>query len=291
MTKEVKALAELRELIKTRISNRLRAGNLEVPVLPHVATQVLSLTSDPNVSARDFVALLEKDQQLSARLLKIANSPVYAGRVKITSIQRAVVTVGMATLRDLVFSVALGEQVFRSKRFGDSMARVWEHSLAVAYIAQEIARVRRQSAEHAFLAGLIHDIGKPLIIETVERIDRQLGGETAVTEEMLDETMRDFHAPVGGLMAKVWRFSDELQDAIRFHHRYEEAESGQPLAILINVANDFAKALGFDSYAEEPPFDLMERPGIAALGLSKSDIQNLLTTLPKVTRSLIQSFQ
>ncbi len=289
MTQDQKTIADIRELVKTRISNRIRSGNLDVPVLPHVASQVMSLTSAPGVSARDFVALLEKDQQLSARLLRIANSPVYAGRVKITSIQRAVVTVGMSALRDLVFSVAMGEKVFRSEHFSKPMSRVWEHSLAVAYIAQEIAHTKRQSMEHAFLAGLLHDIGKPLLIETLERIERQVG-DVAISENLLDEIMGDFHTQVGGMMAKVWRFSDVLHESIRFHHHPDKADTGRELALLVNVANDFAKTLGFTSYATPEEFDILQQPGMKAMNFTDEQIQSLLTSLPKITRQLIDNF-
>jgi putative nucleotidyltransferase with HDIG domain len=286
------AAQQLRELVKQRVSNRVRAGNLEVPVLPHIAMQVLTLTNDPSVSAADFVSLLERDQQLSARLLKIANSPVYAGRVRITSIQRAVVTVGMATLRDLVFSVAMGEQVFRSKRFKEPMERVWEHSLAVAYIAQEVARTKHRGDEHAFLAGLMHDIGKPLLIETIERLDKQLGADVPVSDDFLDEIMRDFHAPVGGLMAKAWRFSPVLFAAIRYHHRFEEAEGGEELALIVNVANDLARALGLGSYSvDDEEFEILEQPGMQAMRFTDREITSLMETLPKITRQLIASFR
>jgi len=283
---------EIRQLIKTRIANRVRMENLDVPVLPQIAHQVLELTSKPNASANDFVALLEKDQQLSARLLKIANSPVYGGLVKIASLQRAVVTVGMATLRDLVFSVAMNEQIFHSVHFAEPMQRVWEHSLATASIAQEIAREKTLNAEHAFLAGLLHDIGMPLIIETVERLVKQVGTPEIVPPELLDELLRDFHPVVGGLVAKVWRFSDLLYEAIRFHHSYQEADAGREVAHLIGVASDFASSLGLPPYSAMPSdFDIFETPAFRDLHFTQAELRKLLDTLPRLTRELINSFK
>ncbi|NLH48820.1 MAG: HDOD domain-containing protein [Myxococcales bacterium] len=288
---EIERQQRIHQLIKEKVAARVRSGELDVPVLPHVAAQVMALTNDPNVSAKDFVALLEKDQQLSARLIKIASSPFYAGMMKVSSIQRAIVVVGMKTLHDLVFSVAMGERVFRSKRFVASMARVWEHSLAVATIAQEIAKVRHVSGENAFLAGLLHDIGKPLLIETLERISKELGDRVPFEEVFLDEVMRDYHTVVGGLVAKAWRFSDSLYATIRFHHEYEQAGDQRELALLVHVANLFARYLGLSSYSQEAEFDILAAPGLQAMQFSDAEIQALLVRVPKLSRELISSFQ
>jgi putative nucleotidyltransferase with HDIG domain len=288
---ELERQKRIHQLIKEKIALRVRSGELDVPVLPHVAAQVMALTNDPNVSAKDFVTLLEKDQQLSARLIKIASSPFYAGLMKVSSIQRAIVVVGMKTLHDLVFSVAMGERVFRSKRFTVPMARVWEHSLAVATIAQEIAKVRHVSGENAFLAGLLHDIGKPLMIETLERISKELGDRIVFDEIFIDEIMRDYHTVVGGLVAKAWQFSDSLYASIRFHHEYEEAGEHREMALLVHVANLFARYLGLSGYSQEEEFDLLSMPGLQAMQFSDAEIQALLVRVPKISRELISSFQ
>lgn len=290
MAKGARVDNKLRKRLKERIGQRVRSGSVEVPVLPHIAAEVLTLTGDPSASARDFVGLLEHDSQLTARLLKIANSPVYAGRVEVASIQRAVVTVGMRTLRDLALSVAMNERVFRSKRFSEHMHRIWEHSLAVAYITQEIARTRRLDAEHAFLGGLLHDIGKTLLLETLDGLAREMGGEIEFSDDIVDDVLRDYHTAVGGLMAKVWNFSGGLGEAIRLHHDFDAAQQDRQLALLINVADDFATTLGLAGYANAEPFDITTRPGLLAMDFSPEEIRALLVSLPTLTRSLIASF-
>jgi putative nucleotidyltransferase with HDIG domain len=291
MTPDQDHATEVRTLVRERLVARVRSGQLEVPVMPHVAAQVLTLTNDPDVSARQFVSLLEQDQQLSARLLKIANSPVYAGPFKVGSIQRAVVVVGLNTLRDLVFSVALGEKVFRSKRFTEPMMRVWEHSLAVGHIAQELAKTKHRPVENAFIAGLLHDIGKPLVLEALDQVSRDLRAQAAVTDELIDGILRDYHVLLGGLVAKVWRFSPELFEAIRFHHDYQAAKEAPELALLTHVANLFARRIGLSSYAADPEFDLIAQPGMKAMGLTEGEIVGLLEKLPKLTHGLVDSFR
>lgn len=282
---------ELRRGIREEISRRVRADDLEVPLLPHIAQEVLTLTAHANASAKDFASLIEKDQQLSGRLIKIANSPVYAGRVEVTSIQRSIVTVGMRGLRDLVLSVALGERFFRSKRFGGAMSRVWEHSVAAAHIAREIARHKRLADEDAFLCGLLHDTGKPLLLESMDKIAKRHEDPDVFTPHLVDEVLRDFHEQVGGLVARAWGFSDLLYGAIRYHHEYEAAGEARPMALLVHVANLFAHELGLGSYEEDPEADLLASPALADLQLTSADIRQLIKTLPQTTRALIAEFK
>ncbi|HPQ69260.1 MAG TPA: HDOD domain-containing protein [bacterium] len=281
---------EVYKLVRERIGRRVRSGELNVPVLPHIAQEILALTNSPNSSARDFVALIEKDQQLSSRLLKIANSPVYAGLVAVTSIQTAVVTVGMNTLRDLVFGVAMGERIFRSKMFGDLVRQMWEHSLTVAYIAKEIATLKRVDAEYAFLCGLMHDVGKPLVLETLEEIVKRTEGKLRPEAELVNGLLQDYHAAVGGLMARAWNFPATLHDVIRYHHEYDEAGPAQRMALITYTANQFAHAMGFGSYMDEEPMEIAGDHALTALNLSDEKVDELLERLPKATRELITSF-
>ncbi len=283
--------SDIREEIRLTISRRVRANQLEVPVLPHVAQQVLTLTSQPDAKIKDFVKIIEQDQQLTARLLKIANSPVYGPLTRITSIQQAVMIVGMRSLRDLVFSIALGERVFRSKLLSEPMRRVWEHSLAVAHIAKEVAQARRMDSDYAFLFGLLHDCGKPLLLETMERLcqQHQDWGRTVVA--LADDVMREFHEPVGGLLARAWHFNETMYAVIRFHREYTEAGKARPMALLVNVADLFARSLGLGSYAEEEPFDLEREQAIHDFQLTPSEVRSLLNALQKTTRTLVEEFR
>ena len=282
---------DVRKLVKENIGRRVRAGDLEVPVLPHIAQQVLSLIGDPDVSAKAMVKLIEKDQQLSARLLKVANSPVYAGPIPVTSIQRAVVTVGMRALRDLVFSIAMGERIFRSKQFLEPMRLVWEHSLAVAATAQELARIKQVNSDDAFLCGLLHDIGKSLLLETLSQISRRSNPPAHYSIPLIEEVMRDYHPTVGALMARAWNFSDLLYVAIRFHHEYDQAGAAHQMALVVHVADLFARNLGLSSYTSEPEFDLTQEPAVNDLQLNPREISSLLKYLPKTIRGLIHGME
>jgi len=281
---------DVRELVRTTISRQVRSGDLDVPMLPHVAQQVMSLTSSPSSSASDFVQIIEQDQHLATKLLKIANSPVYAGRVEVTSIQRAIVSIGMQTLRDLVFGVAMGERIFRSKLFHEPMTMIWDHSLATAYIARELATLKRSDPEYAFMCGLLHDVGKPLLLSALETIHRKYQDRVYFTKELIDEVMRDFHAQVGGLVARSWNFPEQLHAAIRYHHEFREAGDYQEMAMMMEVANLMAHYLGMASYMEEPEVDLLSEPALHKLELPADKFDALLKSSTDRVRELITSF-
>lgn len=279
----------VKEMLKLKISRRVRDGELEVPVLPHVAQRTLGMIGNPNVNAKDLENLIVGDQQLTARLLKIANSPVYSGTVEIKSIQRAIVSIGLSSLRDMVFSVAMGEKIFRSKRFGPRMEKLWAHSLATGLIAREIAKIKGLDSEFAFLCGLLHDVGKPLLLETMEQIHRRFQDKVLFEDVFVDEILREFHEVVGALMARSWNFSSTLVTSIHYHHNLKDAGDFPQNAQLTQAANLFAHYLGFESYASEDPFDIKQQQVLYQLNMFPDEIKSLVHTMPKKCHALIDS--
>jgi putative nucleotidyltransferase with HDIG domain len=242
-------------------------------MLPQVATRVMQLANDPNANASRIAEVLKQDQQLAGKLINVANSPVYAGLAKITSIQRAIVQVGIKTVRDLLVGVAFGTTVFRNPQFRDRMTEMWKHSLAVAYTAQEIARTIRLDNEYAFLCGLMHDVGKPLLIDVLVDLTRALKEKAYLTDDLIDEVLAEYHPAVGGLIARKWSFPALLHDAITFHHRHDEANSSAEMARLTFVADLFYYHL--DLAPTRRPVNLREEKAVYDLGLLPDQIAAL----------------
>jgi putative nucleotidyltransferase with HDIG domain len=275
------------KMVKLEVSKRLRDGSLDVPTLPQVANQVLMLSSRPDVTAKDLEKVIANDQKLSARLMKVANSPVYAGTTKITSIQRAVVTIGMRSLQDLVFSIAMGDKIFKSKLFAKYMDNLWQHSLATGHIAREIAKLKGLDSEYAFLCGMLHDVGKPILLNTMEQLRRGHEDRFFFTNELVDEILHDYHEQVGGLVATSWRFPDLLKGAIRNHHEYAEAGAVQQMAHLTHVANIFAHAIGRGSYNDDEAQSPMTEKSVFDLNLFPDEVKKLMLTLPQQVDAII----
>ena len=130
----------------------------EPKVLPGVARRVLEIIRDEEASIAEICSIVERDQAITASVLKIANSAYYGLQSKVTSIRRAVVVLGLTTLRKIVLAVSTKLQY---KRFGITEQLMWDHAIGAAIAARYIAsRQWRDLEEIAFLAGLMHDLGK-----------------------------------------------------------------------------------------------------------------------------------
>ena len=169
---------DLLEEIRTDIENK----TLQLPTLPEVALQIRDEVESENTDAVKVATMVAKDAALSARLLQVANSPLYRGRVEIDSIQQAITRLGLKMVRSLVVSLAM-KQIFQatSDTLDRQFRRIWDESLQVAAISRLLASaVPVLENEQAMLGGLVHNIGAlPLLI----KIDEHFGfeaGETVV---------------------------------------------------------------------------------------------------------------
>jgi len=268
---------DIRKALKLELSRRIRDGEFDVPLLPHIANQVLTTAHNPNVSFKKLTELIEQDQFITGRLIHIANSPVYKGLHEVTSVHRAVVMLGLRVVTDLIFSLSVGSKVFRSRHFSKLMNQLWQHSVACAFVAQEIARDFGGDTENAFLCGLLHDIGKPLIIDTISKMIKrhpdkfELG---LLDESIIGETLSQFHCQVGGLIGRKWAFPERLTASIVFHH--DPIKDGEviPDALIAGVANLFCHRMGLGC-PEEPDLDLRQHPWMKMLGIGPGDVTTL----------------
>ncbi len=213
----------------------LEAGTLVLPTLPEVALRVRDVVDDPEATAAQLAEIIITDAALSARLLKVANSPLYRGRVAIDNIQMAVSRLGLALVRNLVTSLVM-EQMFQatSNRLDTRLRELWEHSTEVSAICQVLASKHRNlKVDEAMLAGLIHDIGKlPILMKAEDKPD--LISNTAALDSVLDS----LHTRVGAAILKSWNFSESLIAVAAEHENLDyDSANGPDLVDLVQVAN------------------------------------------------------
>ena len=142
------------------IGERLAAGTLQLPVLPRAAQEALRATSNPRAGAAHLADIIERDQSLAAHLLRIANSPMYAGSTKSVSVRHAIVRLGLAIVAEITMIVAVKSPAFRAPGWETEIGDLFEHAFATGILAKAIAKMKGLSAEEAFLAGLLHDLGR-----------------------------------------------------------------------------------------------------------------------------------
>jgi HD-like signal output (HDOD) protein len=228
------------EELKARLLEIFLSPNYRPPVLPKVAIELTELTRKPSASYDDVVGVLQKDPLVVAGVMRLAQSPLYAGRSPLQSLKEAVQRLGINTLRDIVWQVVAQMRLFRVPAFTSILERLQAHSMFMAYASRIVATRAGIASEHAFLCGLLHDVGISGALHAI--------AETAKDVPLMSllESIDGMHEQAGGLMARHWRLSPDIATVIEQHHRFDPNRTGVPvLTAVLCVAEHMAAELNF----------------------------------------------
>ena len=258
------------------------AGNL--PAMPQIAVEVMEELSDPNARQSDIHNLIAKDQALAARVLKVANSPYYGAARSISGLNDAILFMGFDSIKSVVLAAVL-KGVFAEIGLAETL--LWEHSIGCGLVAKKIAAVCGYSNnEEAFLAGLLHDLGKIVLFQSVpdktSAIMQEVynGDVDFATAEM--QALGFTHAEVGQLLADKWYFTLNMETAIANHHHPEESRTAVEFSHLVGLANVFCHKLEIGP-TRRPDIDLSAHKSARALELTPHQISKLLEELRTTT--------
>ena len=229
---------------------------IQLPALPTIAMEVVEMVDNPKTSASTLGKLISTDQALTAKVLKIANSPFYGFPKKISTIDFAIIVLGYDALKEIVISISLVSSLQKKSDTYFDAKSFWDHSIASGVLARRLARdLGYRVSGEVFVGGLLHDMG----ISVIHRYFRneykritEIAGETDLTFIEAEESVLGVtHAEVGGWLAERWNLPDHLVEAIAHHHTPGKAERNMELVSLIHVADVFAgrmatKPVGFD---------------------------------------------
>jgi putative nucleotidyltransferase with HDIG domain len=219
-----------------------------IPMLPSLAVEVAEIALDTNVPATRITAIVSKDPVLATKVIQLANSAFSAPATEITSIREAVVRMGTTTVRNVVMTSCLTSMMENPDIYGPRGRALIDHSIGTAYLARLVAERCSGDADEMFLAGLLHDIGKLVILKLAAA--RQPGVAKPTVAEV-EQVLEDQHAAFGGFLLRRWQLPRNLHDPIVWHH-YPEGASNRPQeAAMIYVANRLAHKYGFGCKREE----------------------------------------
>lgn len=225
----------------------------ELASLPQVMVEIIRVSNDPDSSAADLAKVAMKDPGLAARLLRVVNTPHYGTTTEITTIQQAVVTMGMRTVTAIALSSSVYGLVNKLTTTIDRK-RFWRHSLEVALAARMIATaINYEPAEEAFVAGLLHEIGLLILetsfVETYMDIWPEVESGVSLTE-MEERHWATNHARVGQFLLDQWKVPALIGAAVGSHHNaFEEGEKSPELKLnqIVNLANQMSKFRAYDA--------------------------------------------
>lgn len=254
----------------------------DLPTIPVVATKVMQLIEDENVSADELAKVVASDPAVAARVLKISNSSFYGCQRQIQTLSHAIVVLGFGTLKSLVVAASV-KQVYQP--YGLTEKMLWEHSFGAGLAARMIAKgTRLVSEEEAFLGGLFHDIGK-IILNTLDsqrfQSVMQLCYNEGVTFEEAERQVYSYtHSEVGGLVIKKWNFPDLLMNAVLKHHSFDFAADEDPyqahLTCVVGLANLFCHKVGIGTREPEEGLDLVQSIPALQLAIDQQSMEELL---------------
>jgi putative nucleotidyltransferase with HDIG domain len=256
------------------------AGAVDLPVMPEAAAQILDLVNDPSADAKKLAVILQRDPSLASHVLRVANSSAFAPREPIVSLQQAISRLGLTNLTQIATAVALRSKVFKVSGYEDLLREIWFHSATAGAYAKEIARLRRHNVEGAFLCGLLHDVGKPIVLQSA--VDLVASKGVAVDRFVIEAAMETLHGRVGALLAKKWKLP-AFMESVMLHH--EEPSLAREHLEDVRVAC-LADRLSYWAKEASPERaeELRRHPVVAALNLYAEDWQTLVAARERVVQ-------
>lgn len=257
-----------------------------IPTLPTVLTELSRRMEDPKTSSDDLAQVILQDQAISSKVLKLVNSPFYGYSGRINTINQGIVILGFNAVKNLVLSTSVLE-AFKGARSGEAfrMDHLWVHSASVAGTAKLLAeRAGGADPEEAFVAGLLHDIGKILLWISEPKL---LAGCIAASKTHripLSDVERKVIGfgdnELAAVLAEKWKFPTSLKDALRWRIQPEFAGANTPLAACIHCANILCMAMGAPP-VQDAVLPIPDTKAWELLGLHHDDkLRNILAELP-----------
>jgi putative nucleotidyltransferase with HDIG domain len=269
--KTMQTAGDLPNRLRQLIIDKLGANKLPLPAMPAVAMRCLELLRSDQVRQRDLVREIERDPVASAQLLRLANSAAFGG-VACSTVTQAVTRVGFKPLKALFVQLAARE-VFRSKdrQIAEHFRQIWEHSIGVALLARDVAALGGTVDQGvAYQAGLLHDIGKPVLgillleLEKSQRCDKRREWLSAATWlQIVNATHRD----VAVALARKWNLAAEVQRSVADCGDYDAAER-YSVGNIVRFANAMTKQAGLYAGA----VDAAETETLVMVGRSIVDV-------------------
>ncbi|MFP4172601.1 MAG: HDOD domain-containing protein [Candidatus Hydrogenedentota bacterium] len=249
-------------------------GLVKLPTLPSVMRRVSMLTENEEISATEVADVIAADQVLSTKILRFVNSPMYGFPGRISSIKHAVVLLGFNVVKGLV----LGTTIFET--LGPRGRELWNHSLGCAILSRHIGRAMGlPDVEEVMTAGLLHDIGKVILIYTAEA-EWEAAAAKAEKESLHIATAERAvfgadHARVANWIATRWRFPKRLIEPLTYHHQPWLAKEYASVTAAVHLANILARGMGY-GYTGDTVMPQLHHESFETLGVSFEQIEALL---------------
>jgi len=268
-----------------KINKRILKSIQTLPPFPATIRKVMALAGDPDSSLTELVAVVRLDQAITANILRICNSAYFGLRRPVDNVSDAIMHMGKKNVLRAVITAGLSRYFRPQKGYDVKGGDLWEHAVAVALMSQICAaRISRPDDTRLFTAGVLHDIGKMVLGEFVHEAWHKIQELTEKQKysflEAEEEVIGVNHAELGGEIARIWKFPDEILKAIAYHHRPDLLADGDAVPWIVYLSNQVCHVMGIgvgtDAMAYRAVGDVAGR-----FDLKQRDLEDMMAQLHK----------
>ena len=275
------------DAIRAKLEHDIKSGALKLPGLPDIAVKVRDAVQNERFNAQEVARLIQTDIPLTARIIQVANSPLYRGQTPVEHCREAVIRLGLDVTRNLVTSFAL-RRLFTGKSSSLRVATidVWKHSIKVAAIAYTLSRISPGlDPDTAMLGGLLHDIG---VLPLLGYLDVQ---GVDFEEEGVSQVMEALRIPIGVAILREWQFEPEFEDMIReaenWDRKNEKRANYSDVVVIAQLytglgkyrVGNLPKADAIPAFNKFPVFSLGPDASVELLREAKEEMMELTRLL------------
>jgi len=255
------------------VKNRIESVNT-LATIPTVASRLMELVSDPSVSVTEISQFISGDPVLTTKTLRMVSSPVYGFPGRISSVNQAVLLLGINVVKGLLIGVTVFDLMQQA------MIGLWEHSLGCAVLARLVAKKKGlKEPEEMSVYGLVHDIGKVILAlqfpSEYEQVMNEARERGVTIYDAENECFSTTHATVGSWIAGQWSFPKRLIDVIGYHHKVQLSKVALMETAIVHFSDVLLRGLGF-GFAGDHAVPPMDPQAWDLVGLSSSDIRDIL---------------
>ncbi len=233
------AAADNYDFIRGLFVGQMMRGELDLPVLPEIAARVVSFAGSPDADATGLARMITGDQALAAHVMRVAKSAVYQPRQPIESLQHAISWLGMAEVSDIAFTVAVQGKLLNVPGQKARVQRMWKQAVATAQWSRVVADQAGCQGEQSYLAGLLHEIGKPAVLQAIAELSRR--SATPLSDDEIERLVAEFYTPVGAQLAASWKLPENVVSVVGGWREWSGAGDRKDACAIVYLAHHLAE--------------------------------------------------
>lgn len=265
----------------------------QLPSIPEVASKLINMINDPDISFKLIAEEISKDQAMTTNILKLCNSAYFSKGKEISSIDRAIVTLGLKEVKDIVMVVAT-KPVLDKFVLGYDLAKgdLWKQGLVVATAAKKISldKGHKSIADVAFTGGIIHNVGKVVLAlfvqNTFQDILKTVEEQSITFTEAEKEVMGFSHQEVSERILMKWSFPTVLQSIVRYYQQPELAPKEHQLEVsVVHVASALTLMAGI-GLGSDGLYHQMNQIALTKIGLTPEELEGYYERIPEMVKQV-----